>query len=100
MSNESNTTIVTDLDTLGSALQNYVEKAGARQLPDAIREATAPEWMDKHAVNDRYGLTPRQLTYMRNKGSVEFTQHGRRILYNRQSLENWIEVGRVEARNG
>ena len=64
-------------------------------VPDALREATAPEWLGRDEACQRYGLTPRQLTYMRTNRSIEFTQHGRRILYNRESLERWIDEGRV-----
>ena len=87
--------IVTDRESLNSAVADAVRKAMLQTVPDAVREATAPEWLSREEVCERYGLTSRQLTYMRSKRSVEFSQHGRRILYNRESLENWIEEGRV-----
>ena len=87
--------IVTDPDTLHQALSEAVEQVLLDKVPDAIREANQPEWLSRESVCKRYDLTPRQLTYMRNKGRVEYTQHGRRILYNRASLETWIDEGRV-----
>ena len=87
--------IVTDRQTLESTVENVVQRVMLQRVPDAIREANQPEWLSRESVCKRYDLTPRQLTYMRNKGRVEYTQHGRRILYNRASLETWIDEGRV-----
>lgn len=87
--------IVTDRDSLHTAVAEAVRKAMLETVPDAVREATAPKWLSREEVCDRYGLTPRQLTYMRSQRSVEYTQHGRRILYSRASLEEWIDEGRV-----
>lgn len=92
--------VVTEPESLREIVGRAVERAMIEHVPDAIREASAPEWMGRDAVCERYGLTPRQLTYMRDKNAVEYTQHGRRILYNRESLEGWIEEGRVKTRNG
>jgi len=96
----SNPVIVTDSDTLTTTVENVVQRAMLDHLPDAIQEANAPDWMSRDEVEARYGITPRQLTYMRNKASIEYTQHGRRILYSRDSLERWIDEGRVKAREG
>lgn len=92
--------IVSDSNTLSSTIERVVKRAMLQCVPDAIREANKPEWMDRDKVEENYSLTPRQLTYMRNNGRIEFTQHGRRILYKRESLEKWIEEGRVKARSG
>ena len=90
--------IVTDRQTLESTVENVVQRVMLQRVPDAIREANQPEWLSRKSVCERYDLTPRQLTYMRNNGRVEYTQHGRRILYNRASLEAWIDEGRVRSR--
>ena len=92
--------IVTEENMLNRAVAEAVQQAMLQTVPDALREATAPEWLGRDEVCQRYGLTPRQLTYMRGQRSIEFTQHGRRILYNRKSLERWIDEGRVESKNG
>jgi len=94
------TVIVTESDKIEDAVSDAVRRAMLQAVPEAIREATAPEWMGREEVCQRYGLTPRQLTYMRTNRNIEFTQHGRRILYNRKSLERWIDEGRVEPKNG
>jgi hypothetical protein len=92
--------IVTDRETLESAVTDAVRRVMLGAVPAVLREADKPEWMSRDQVCETYGLTPRQLTYMRNNGRIEYTQHGRRILYNRESIEHWIEEGRVKARSG
>lgn len=87
--------IVTDRETLNQTVAEAVREAMLNTVPAALREASAPEWLSRDEVCERYGLTPRQLTYMRTNRSVEFSQHGRRILYCRESLEEWIDNGRV-----
>jgi hypothetical protein len=92
--------IVTDRETLESTVADVVRRIMLGTVPDVLREAEKPEWMSRDQVCKTYGLTPRQLTYMRNNGRIEYTQHGRRILYNRESLEKWVDEGRVRARSG
>ena len=92
--------IVTEREQIEEAVSNAVRRTMLATVPNAIREANTPEWLGRDEVCQRYGLTPRQLTYMRGQRSIEFTQHGRRILYNRKSLERWIDEGRVESKNG
>ncbi len=91
----ADTIIVTDAETLRATIDAAVQQAIAQQVPAAIQEANAPDWLTGTAVEQRYGLSANQLTYMRGKASVEYTQHGRRILYKRESVERWIDEGRV-----
>ena len=92
----STSVIVTEQEKIDHAVAKAVRQAMLETLPEAVREATAPEWLSREEVVERYGITSRQLTYMRSKRSIEYTQHGRRILYRRASLEEWIDEGRVE----
>ncbi|MES3629942.1 MAG: helix-turn-helix domain-containing protein [Longimonas sp.] len=92
-------TIVTDTETIEQIIQDAVEGVLMTRVPDALREAQKPEWMRPEQVEQRFGLTKRQLTYMRNNGNVEYTQRGRRILYKVESIEAWIEAGRVTPKN-
>ena len=92
--------IVTDANTLRKAVGAAVEDLLLNKVPDAIREAQKPKWAGKDYVKNHFGWTDRQLTYLRNKGRIEYTQHGRRILYHVPSLEKYIEEGRVKPRSG
>jgi len=92
--------IVTTAEQIEAIIERVVEQAMLETVPDALREALAPKWMSRDQVQECYGLTPRQLTYLRSKRRVTYSQHGRRILYERASIEQYIANGRVAARGG
>ena len=83
---------------LDEALSRVLEPALEKKLPDALRNAMRAAWLSGNQVTAEYGLTSRQLTYIREKRRIEFTQHGRRILYKRTSIESWISEGSVTPR--
>jgi hypothetical protein len=56
------------------------------------------KWLHRDEVKDQYGLTDRQLQYLRDEEKVTYSQHGRRIWYLRESVEEYFEEGRVDAR--
>jgi hypothetical protein len=66
-------------------------------VPDAMREARKAKWLHRDEVKERYGLTDRQLQYLRDNNKVTYSQHGRRIWYLRESVEEYFEEGRVES---
>jgi len=68
-------------------------------VPDAMEEAQKADWLHRDEVKDRYGLTDRQLQYLRDERKVTYSQHGRRIWYQRESVESYFEEGRVDARS-
>jgi hypothetical protein len=90
--------VVVDRDELRDVVDNVVREAMLAEVPDALREANLPEWLSREQAKDRYGLTNRQLTYLREKRRVEYSQHGRRIFYRRASMDEYFEEGIVEAR--
>lgn len=85
-------------DKLDQAVIKGLKEALEEVLPSALRDAQRSEHLSGKRVTAEYGLTPRQLTYMREKRRIEFTQHGRRILYKRASLDAWISEGNVARR--
>ena len=70
-----------------------------QHVPDALREADKAEWLHPDTVKERYGLTNRQLQYLRDNERVTYSQHGRRIWYQRESIEAYFDEGRVDARD-
>lgn len=70
------------------------------QIPAAIKEAREPEWASKDYVNQRFGYTDRQLTYLRNRERIRYSKRGRTILYHIPSLKEYIEEGTVQPRRG
>jgi hypothetical protein len=88
---------VVDLETLELAVADAVEQKIEEHAPDALREAMKPKWLHRDQAKDKYGLSNRQLQYLRDQNKVTYSQHGRRIWYLRKSLEDYFEEGRVDA---
>lgn len=93
----SNVVIATDRDTLHSTIADVVREAMLDHVPKALEEAQKPEWLHRDAVKERYGLTDRQLQYLRNNNRITYSQHGRRIWYQTESVESYFAEGRVDA---
>ena len=89
--------IVAEPDELESTLEKVVKRIMLNHVPEAMRKADLPEWLSREQAKDRYGLTNRQLTYLRQKRRVEYSKHGRQIFYNRESMDAYFEEGKVEA---
>lgn len=91
--------VVADVDTLRDALADLVRESMIEHVPDAIEEAQKAKWLHRDDVKQRYGLTDRQLQYLRDENKITYSQRGRRIWYLRKSVEEYFEEGRVDAEN-
>lgn len=89
--------IVAERGTLEDAVADIVRRVVLEDAPDALREAMKSEWMHRDQVKENYGMTDRQLQYLRDNRKVTYTQRGRRIWYLRESIEEYFEEGRVDA---
>lgn len=89
--------IVADRETLSDALTETIRESMLKHVPDAIKEAQKAKWLHRDDVKQRYGLTDRQLQYLRDENKVTYSQRGRRIWYLRESVEEYFEEGRVDA---
>jgi hypothetical protein len=90
--------VVAESDTLRDTVADVVRDVMVDAVPDAIQEAQKSKWIHRDDVKDRYGLTDRQLQYLRDENKITYTQRGRRIWYLRESVEQYFEEGRVDAR--
>lgn len=90
--------VVAERDTLESVLSKVIRQEMIESASEALREAMKAKWLHRDEVKEQYGLTDRQLQYLRDNQKVTYSQHGRRIWYLRESIEEYFEEGRVEAR--
>lgn len=98
MSDQSSRSVVVSEQTrLEKVLASVVRRELLQSAPDALREAMKSKWLHRDEVKDQYGLTDRQLQYLRDEKRVTYSQHGRRIWYLRESVEEYFEEGRVDA---
>lgn len=89
--------VVADSDTLRDTVADVVRDVMVDAVPDAIQEAQKSKWLHRDEVKEQYGLTDRQLQYLRDEQKVTYSQHGRRIWYLTESVEQYFEEGRVDA---
>lgn len=93
-------TIVTDEDTLQRVVKDAVEDRLRTVLPQAFEDFTRQEWGDKDYVEEKYGWTARQLTYLRREGRIDYSKRGQRIMYHIPSLDEYLQKGRVRPSSG
>lgn len=91
--------VVAESETLRDAVADVVRETMIEAVPEAIQEAQKSKWLHRDEVKDQYGLTDRQLQYLRDNKKVTYSQRGRRIWYLRESVEKYFEEGRVNAEN-
>ena len=89
--------VVADRDDIRRAIESVVRRVMLDEITEAIRLADLPEWLSREQAKERYGLTDRQLTYLRQERRVEYSKHGRQIFYRRESMDEYFEEGKVEA---
>lgn len=91
--------VVADPETLRETIADVVRDVMVDAVPAAIEEAEKSKWMHRDEVREQYGVTDRQLQYLRDENKVTYSQHGRRIWYLRESIEEYFQEGRVNAKN-
>jgi hypothetical protein len=96
MSNREAVVVATPED-LRDTLADVVRTVMLESVPQAIRETNKAKWLHREEVKSRYGVTNRQLQYLRDNREVTYTQRGRKVWYLRESIEGYFEEGRVEA---
>jgi 5-bromo-4-chloroindolyl phosphate hydrolysis protein len=89
--------VVVESETLRDTVADVIRDVMVDAVPDAIQEAKKAKWLHRDEVKEEYGLTDRQLQYLRDENRVTYSQHGRRIWYLRESIEEYFEEGRVDA---
>lgn len=95
---DSKNVVVATKETLQDTVDHIIRTAMIDSVPDAIQEVQKSKWLHRDEVKDEYGLTDRQLQYLRDEKKVTYSQHGRRIWYLRESIEDYFEEGRVDAK--
>lgn len=89
--------VVADQEKLRDTIESVIRRVMLDEVSEAMRLADLPEWLSREQAKERYGLTDRQLTYLRQERRVEYSKHGRQIFYRRESMDEYFEEGKVKA---
>jgi 5-bromo-4-chloroindolyl phosphate hydrolysis protein len=84
---DSEPVVVATPQDLRDTVADVVRRVMVESVPEAIREAQKAKWLHRDEVKNKYGLTNRQLQYIRDNNKVTYTQRGRRTWYLRESIE-------------
>lgn len=67
------------------------------ELPELIKDLGKKEWLTKQELMDLTGWSGRTIQYMRDTSRIPYSQHGRKILYPRQGIIDFLEDHYIEA---
>ncbi len=93
-------TVVLTEEELKEIISGAVQEVIEKQMPIAIKKARAKEWLSPADVSREYGITRRSLQHLRDKKRIEFRKIGKRILFNRTEIENYLEEIKISNNPG
>lgn len=65
------------------------------EVPKLIQELGKKEWLTKKELMKLTGWSSRTIQHMRDSKQIPYTQHGRKILYPREGIMNFLEANYI-----
>lgn len=65
------------------------------EVPKLIQELGKKEWLTKQELMKLTGWSSRTIQHMRDSKQIPYTQHGRKILYPREGIMNFLEANYI-----
>ncbi len=96
---ESPVTIVTTPDAIREALRPELRGMLLEILPDAIRRATAKEYLTKAELMKLTGWSSRQVEYKKERRALTFVRRGRTVLFPSEAVFAYLEEAVVPAKH-
>lgn len=88
--------IVTTESDLEKIFTKILEKQINATLPNLVREATAKKWYTKEDLMELTGWSARTIQHMRDNRQIPFSKHGRKILYPRKGILEFLEAHHIK----
>lgn len=82
--------IVTDESVLNRLVNQAVSHALEEHLPRLVRKATRRPWLTKEDLKEMTGWSDRTIQHLRDTRQIPFAQHGRKILYPAEGIEQFL----------
>jgi len=67
-----------------------------RLIPSIVRRANCKKYLTTSDFEELTGMSSRMQAYHRNEGNLKFSQEGRKIIYNADDVDAFIEERRIE----
>ena len=88
--------IVTTETQLEKIFSKLFEKKINETLPELVKEATAKPWLTKEELMDLTGWSSRTIQHLRDSNQIPYSQHGRKILYPRKGILEFLEAHHIQ----
>ena len=86
------------VEAFGTAIEPAVEAALARVLPEAIRQATTPEYQTREQAAAFLGRSVRSVDRLRASGTLPYSKRGGRVVIATADLIAYVDAGHVPTR--
>lgn len=93
-----NNVVVTTPEKLAEIVSLAVSNAIAIAIPRAVQKAKEKPYLTTDELMELTGWSRRTCQYMRDSRKIEFTQHGRRIMYPREGIDKFLEDHRIKVK--
>ena len=90
--------VITPPDELQNRIQEAVESAIAKSMPEAIYKATRKKKYTSAEAADYLGISKRSLFHLKQSGQLAYSQHGRKVIYNVEELDEYLQKNKIRRR--
>lgn len=90
---------ISSKDELQKAIKEAVETAVAIRLPEIIRKATSKSHYTIDETCEILSVTRRHLQHLRDTDQISFVQHGRKIYFKAEDLDDFFNRNYIDNRS-
>ena len=91
--------IVTERSQLKELIETVVREVSKETVPEIVKKATEKPWMTKEELMNLTGWSSRTLQNLRSTNQIPHSKHGRKILYPREGVMDFLEDHEIPARD-
>lgn len=87
---------VAERKELETYLDQRLREVIREELPALLKELGKKEWLTKKELIKLTGWSGRTIQHMRDTNQIPYSQHGRKILYPRKGIIEFLEAHYIE----
>lgn len=92
-------TFIATKEELETLVEEAVVNAVSKRVPEIVRKATRKEWLTTKETMELLDCSRRHLFHLRDTNQITFHQNGRKILFNIDDVEKYLEETKVKRRD-
>ena len=90
--------VITSPEELQNQIRDAVESAIAERMPEVIYKATRKKNYTSAEAADYLGISKRSLFHLKQSGQLAFSQHGRKVIYTVEELDEYLQKNKIRRR--